>query len=102
MIRYRLHASEFLKVIVTLPVSKPNQVEALRYEGEPEVVERIRFSLETSFGLRGHGLGKKTQGGDLDYAMKSETMLAFKPELLEGGELIDEYQLPNVPEGLDD
>lgn len=95
MIKYLLRR---LNVIVFLESDDPNASAAIQCEGDAERVEVARYYLSAQYGAFGHLIGSATTPIDLDAAILSPKMQEYRPELVEGAELVEKYD-PGIPEG---
>lgn len=97
MIRYRLELPEGA-VTVSIASNDGNTTDQIIYEGEAEAIEALKDELPVLTGAFGHLIGSATTPIDLDAAMQRSEMQAYKPELLEGRELVQRYN-PGIPDG---
>ena len=99
MISYLL---KFLAVRVFLDSDDADTAAPLQYEPVIEEasdnIEIARNTLARECGMFGHIIGSSTTPIDLSVAMTSARMQAFRPEIQEGQELIDNYK-SSIPKG---
>ena len=99
MISYLL---KFLAVRVFLDSDDADTAAPLQYEPVIEEasdnIEIARNTLARECGMFGHIIGSSTTPIDLSVAMASSRMQAFRPEIQEGQELIDNYK-SSIPKG---
>lgn len=93
MIRYELRAVD---VIVSVNSSNPNTSAAIAFQGAPEKVERVRSRLSLCSGAFGHLIGESTTPIDLHAAMNQPEMQQYLPVLVQGTELVQNYD-PDIP-----
>lgn len=85
-------------VIVSLDVIAPNSKSVITYKGDQELVDIVKPVLESSYGAFGHKIGSSTTAVDLDAAMMKPDMQQFRPEIIEGQELVNVWD-PGIPDG---
>src|SRR4051794_27665941 len=78
------------QVEVLLPANDLNEVALFEAVGDPRLVERVRGLLLSCYGYGGHGIEEHTTPLDLGIAMKSQNLWLFRPELVEGAEVLSE------------
>jgi hypothetical protein len=83
---------------VSLNAEEPQRLVPIIYEGEPLGCNYIRSILINQVGLFGHLISLSTTPIDLSASMMSSDMQRFKPELVEGSELLENYN-PEIPDG---
>lgn len=79
MIRYQLTVGR-RTVSVILDVGRPDQAEAVRYEGASADVEVIASRLHVSHGRFGYLIGERTTAEDLEAAMGGRWLAPFAPK----------------------
>ena len=94
MIKYELRNG----VTVRLNSNDGNESAMIEYDGEPDMVEMVRDRLLQSYGAFGHMIRESTTPIDLDCALKSEKFRLFRPQCVEGAELVERYD-PGIPPG---
>lgn len=99
MIKYRLLK---LGVEIILPATSTNdsaiwEVKSFLDEPLPILEEVAHRDLLAQYGVYGHLITRSTTPLDLAAAMQSPTMQGYKPELIEGAELVQAYN--GLPEG---
>ena len=86
-------------VTVSLEAETGESVSDIEYEGYPGVVSGVSYQLEGSSGMYGSLIGTTTTPNDLAVAMASPEMQAYKPELIEGAELLGNAPANPQPDG---
>ena len=99
MIRYKLTFLTTLPVVVSLDANHPDQSARLKYEGQEDAVGMIQSAVSGGSGISGHVIGEQTTPADLAAAMESGSLRQYKPELLEGREIIDRFERKAPPPG---
>ena len=100
MIKYRAFDAIGGEYIVSVDSNNPNASEKISItvgdEGDDRFVPIIREWLEHEYGAFGHIIGTHTTPIDLDAAMHSRDSKKFRPEIVEGQELVKSYD-PGIP-----
>jgi hypothetical protein len=86
------------ELFVSLAVEDSQQSTLIVYEGDPLGCDYIRSILKNQIGAFGHLISNSTNPIDLYAAMMSADMQRFKPELIEGTELLENYN-SGIPDG---
>ena len=97
MIKYSFQDSD---VILELDTTDAEDSVAHEFTGDQKLVDAIKEVLYRSFGMFGHTLDIDSPAIDVNHAlMHSEQTGFFKAELLEGADILDNWQSPEFPEG---
>jgi hypothetical protein len=83
---------------VSLEVEESQKFALIIYEGDSLGCDYIRSVLRNQTGAFGHLISNSTNPIDLCVAMMSADMQRFKPELVEGSELVENYN-SGIPDG---
>jgi hypothetical protein len=83
---------------VSLDVEELQQSAPIIYEGASLGCDYIRSILRNQTGAFGHLISNATNPIDLYAAMMSADMQRFNPELVEGSELVENYD-SQIPDG---
>jgi hypothetical protein len=95
MIRFRVETAHG-DVEVSINVDDGHELGPLIYDGPEDAVTVTRGILSVACGAHGHLIGEKTTPVDLHAALMQLPKLL--PELLEGQELVQSYDV-DLPEG---
>lgn len=98
MIQYKLTVFTVLPILISVDSDNPNKSAEIQYQGNQDGIDEIKPILESSYGAFGHLIGTVTTPIDLSAAMNSPEIQQFKPELIEGDDLVKDYD-PQIPEG---
>lgn len=89
----------FDDVVLSLESATKNQPAPLKIEGNPQNVARVRELLDGAYGAYGHIFDiEMTAPLDLYFAAKNYLDTEFTPLIVEGAELVSDYN-PGIPEG---
>jgi hypothetical protein len=94
MLRYQLAGD----VTISLNSNDPNKSANIQIEGDEKVVALVRDRLLRSYGAFGHMIRETTTPIDLNAALKSDDFKEFRPQIVEGAELVGVYD-PRIPPG---
>lgn len=94
MIKYKLRGG----ITIWLDSNDSNESAKIQVEGQEEAIEMIRDLLSKSYGAFGHTITESTTPIDLDAALKGEKFRLFRPQCIEGAELVKRYD-PGIPPG---
>ena len=83
---------------VSLDAEQSQQSTLIVYKGDSLGCDYIRSILKNQTGAFGHLISNSTNLIDLYVAMMSADMQRFKPELIEGSELVENYN-SGIPDG---
>ncbi len=99
MIKYQLTLGySETSIFISLPVTDGNSSALMEFEGGDMAVAKAKFELLNQYGAFGHKMGKVTTGYDLDAALNSPGMARFSARILEGEEIVRNYD-PGIPDG---
>lgn len=94
MLKYRTKYG----VEVWIDSKDPNASAKIQYSGNEVMVDVISDRLARQYGAFGHLIGSATTPIDLDAAMKSPEMKEYRPQLIEGEDMVKKYD-PKIPKG---
>lgn len=96
MIRYKL-GNDDSEVEVSISVDDGNKFGAVKFSGNADLVELVRSLLSNAYGAFGHGINLESCS-PIDLAAALTSLGRFKPELLEGADLVATWN-PGIPDG---
>lgn len=94
MIKYKLRGG----ITIWLDADDGNESAMIQFEGDEGTIEIVRDRLLRSYGAFGHLMSESTTPIDLDAALRGENFRLFKPQCIEGAELVERYD-PGIPPG---
>lgn len=97
MLKYKLSKASD-EVIITLRTDDPDKSVKIEYVGDKDLVEVVSDWLRHESGLYGHLIGDRTTPIDLDAVMRSPDAEQYSPEIIEGAEIIENYDPPELDE----
>jgi hypothetical protein len=87
-------------VTVSLEAETGESFAAIQYDGgSKNEIALITYDLERSCGMFGNQIGTVTTPNDLAVAMASPEMQVYRPELIEGAELLGNAPANPQPDG---
>jgi len=95
MLRYQLKDN----ITISLDSNDPNKAAEIQVEGQKgdeEAVASVKNQLLRSYGAFGHMIRETTTPIDLNAALESGDFKEFRPQIVEGEELVKLYN-PKIP-----
>lgn len=87
------------EVTISLKSNHPDKSADIEIKGDAEPVAKVRTWLRSQCGMFGHTIDiRRTAPIDLSAAMHGKSAKQFKPKLLEGADIVKNYESP-IPEG---
>jgi len=99
MIKYQLnHGYDPTPIFISLPVTNGNTSALMEFEGDATTVAIAKFELLQQYGAFGHEMTEVTTGFDLSAALNSPGMVRFNAKIVEGADIVRNYD-PGIPDG---
>ena len=96
MIKYSFQEAE---VTLELDVTNAEDNAVHKFTGDQEFVSTIKEVLYLSYGMFGHTLEPNSPAIDVNHAlMHTGQTVFFKAQLIEGADILDNWQYPEFPE----
>ena len=97
MIKYSFQDTD---VILELDIVDAEDNVAHKFTGKKESVDAIKETLYLSYGMFGHSLDDDSPAIEVNHALLYTGQTDFfKAQLVEGQEIIDAWEYPEIPEG---
>ena len=96
VIKYKVGVDDN-EVEVSIDVDGGNKFGAVNFTGNADSVALVRSLLSSAYGAFGHGINLESCS-PIDLAAALGSMATFKPEILEGEDLVKDWN-PGIPDG---